>query len=112
MSVIVITGGSRGIGASTAIECARRGMSVILTYNSNPVAAESVVRTVQADGGNAVALELDVCDVGSFGVFREAVAYTLASSFGQKTCAAWSITPVMVCSTRLKPSPRHSSTAC
>lgn len=85
MSVIVITGGSRGIGASTAIECARRGMSVILTYNSNPVAAESVVRTVQADGGNAVALELDVCDVGSFGVFREAVAYTLASSFGQKT---------------------------
>jgi NAD(P)-dependent dehydrogenase (short-subunit alcohol dehydrogenase family) len=85
MSVIVITGGSRGIGASTAIECARRGMSVILTYNSNPVAAESVVRTVQADGGNAVALELDVCDVGSFGVFREAVAYTLTSSFGQKT---------------------------
>lgn len=85
MSVIVITGGSRGIGASTAIECARRGMSVILTYNSNPVAAESVVRTVQADGGNAVALELDVCEVGSFSVFREAVEYTLASSFGQKT---------------------------
>ena len=37
MGIVVITGGSRGIGASTAIECARRGMGIVLTYNRNPV---------------------------------------------------------------------------
>ena len=39
MKNVLITGGSRGIGASTAIECARRGFGVILTWNSKPQAA-------------------------------------------------------------------------
>lgn len=60
MSVIVITGGSRGIGASTALECARRGLGVILTYEHNPGAAEDVVRRIIDAGGSAVALPLDV----------------------------------------------------
>ncbi|MGB5825849.1 MAG: SDR family NAD(P)-dependent oxidoreductase, partial [Pseudomonas mandelii] len=46
MSVIVITGGSRGIGASAAVHCARRGMGVILTYKSNVQAADSVVQRI------------------------------------------------------------------
>ena len=46
MNTILITGGSRGIGASTAIECARRGMGVILTDPRNPEAAQAVVQRI------------------------------------------------------------------
>jgi NAD(P)-dependent dehydrogenase (short-subunit alcohol dehydrogenase family) len=84
MKVIVITGGSRGIGASAAIECARRGMGVILTFNSNADAAADVVRRIGVEGGKAVALPLDVSDVGNlanFDAFRDAVRNTLQSTW-------------------------------
>lgn len=77
MSVIVITGGSRGIGASTARHIAQRGTGVILTYNNNPQAAAEVVGSIDQAGGKAVALKLDVGNVGSFEAFREAVVMTL-----------------------------------
>jgi len=82
MGVIVITGGSRGIGASTAEFCAQRGMGVILTYNSNPEAAQTVVRRIEAAGGKAVALKLDVADVSGFEVFRQAVLHVLQTNWG------------------------------
>ena len=85
MSVIVITGGSRGIGASAAEHCARRGMGVILTYKTNADSAISVVHRIQASGGKAVALELDVADVSRFDSFREAVALTLQATWGVAT---------------------------
>ncbi|MGE8180127.1 SDR family NAD(P)-dependent oxidoreductase [Pseudomonas mandelii] len=85
MSVIVITGGSRGIGASAAVHCARRGMGVILTYKSNVQAADSVVQRIKSEGGHAVALELDVCHAGSFGVFVDAVRQTLQSNWQTTT---------------------------
>lgn len=80
MKIIVITGGSRGIGASAAVECARRGLGVILTYNRNPDAAQAVVRKIDAMGGQAVALPLDVADASAFPAFQEAVLETLAST--------------------------------
>jgi len=85
MSVIVITGGSRGIGASAAEHCAQRGMGVILTYKSNPEAAAAVVQRIQSNGGKAVALELDVANAGSFAAFREAVQQTLQATWGVST---------------------------
>ncbi|RMR07941.1 Short-chain dehydrogenase [Pseudomonas savastanoi pv. glycinea] len=81
MGVIVITGGSRGIGASAAEHAAERGMGVILTYNSNPQAAASVVERIEQAGGKAVALKLDVSDVGSFDAFREAVELALSETW-------------------------------
>lgn len=83
MSIIVITGGSRGIGASTAVECARRGLGVILTYNRHPGAAHDVVRRIVDAGGKAVALPLDVADVSAFAAFRQAVAQALASHWAE-----------------------------
>ncbi|SFB32041.1 NAD(P)-dependent dehydrogenase, short-chain alcohol dehydrogenase family [Rhizobium sp. NFR07] len=77
MKIVIVTGGSRGLGASTAIECARKGMGVIITYNSNLEKADEVVRTIVENGGQAVALKLDVGDVGSFAGFHEAVAAQL-----------------------------------
>ena len=69
MGVIVITGGSRGIGASAAEHCAQKGMGVILTYNSNADAAQSVVQRIESAGGKAVALKLDVADISGFEAF-------------------------------------------
>ncbi|SDE53604.1 SDR family NAD(P)-dependent oxidoreductase [Belnapia rosea] len=77
MEVIVITGGSRGIGAATARACADRGLGVILTYNSHSEAAEAVVGQIKQSGGRAVALPLDVADTESYASFREAVTRSL-----------------------------------
>jgi NAD(P)-dependent dehydrogenase (short-subunit alcohol dehydrogenase family) len=85
MSIVIITGGSRGLGASIATHCARRGLGVILTYNSNGQAAEQVVRTIEADGCKAVALELDVSDSASFPAFRAAVVEALARAWKAQT---------------------------
>jgi NAD(P)-dependent dehydrogenase (short-subunit alcohol dehydrogenase family) len=84
MSVIVITGGSRGIGASAAEECARLGMGVILTYQRNAEAAASVVQRIQVSGGTAVALQLDVADVSQFDDFRQKVVHALQATWGEK----------------------------
>jgi NAD(P)-dependent dehydrogenase (short-subunit alcohol dehydrogenase family) len=77
MSIVIITGGSRGLGASSAIQCARKGMGVILTYNSSPDAAQEVVQSIEAEGGRAVALHLDVGDSASFPAFRDEVRDSL-----------------------------------
>jgi len=77
MGVIVITGGSRGIGAAAAKECAKRGLGVILTYNQNPAAADAVAGEIKKGGGVASTLPLDVSDVSSFSTFREAVELQL-----------------------------------
>ncbi|MGI4748480.1 MAG: SDR family NAD(P)-dependent oxidoreductase [Janthinobacterium lividum] len=83
MTIAIITGGSRGIGRSAALQCAARGIDVILTYNSHPDGAEDVVRTIEADGGKAVALKLDVSDTSSFPAFRNAVTATLTATWGR-----------------------------
>lgn len=83
MSIVIITGGSRGLGASAAIHCARRGMGVILTYNANSDAAAAVVRDIAGDGGRAVALKLDVADSVTFPAFRDSVATTLRDVWGR-----------------------------
>jgi NAD(P)-dependent dehydrogenase (short-subunit alcohol dehydrogenase family) len=63
--IVLITGASRGIGAHAAIECARRGMRIILTYKNHPDAAADVVRRIEEQGGQAAALQLDVGDAAS-----------------------------------------------
>jgi short-subunit dehydrogenase len=35
MKIVIVTGSSRGLGASTAIKCAERGMGAIVTFNRN-----------------------------------------------------------------------------
>lgn len=80
-NVVVITGGSRGIGASTALEAARRGLGVILTYNASPDAAHALVREIVGTGGKAVALRLDVAAVDTFAAFRVEVEQALAATW-------------------------------
>jgi NAD(P)-dependent dehydrogenase (short-subunit alcohol dehydrogenase family) len=58
--VLVITGGSRGIGAATALLAATRGYTVCVNYHKNQAAAEAVVGEIKANGGNAIAVAADV----------------------------------------------------
>ncbi len=60
--VLLITGGSRGIGAATALLAAQRGYAVAVNYASNSLAADEVVRTIRAGGGTAMAVQADVGD--------------------------------------------------
>ncbi|WP_405591370.1 SDR family oxidoreductase [Streptomyces sp. NBC_01092] len=60
--VALVTGGSRGIGAATALRLAREGADVAVTYVHGKEAAEEVVRAVQALGRRAVALRADAGD--------------------------------------------------
>ena len=60
--VVLITGGSRGIGAATALLAARQGYAVGVNYRRDEAAAASVVAQIVAAGGRAVALQADVSD--------------------------------------------------
>ena len=58
--VLLVTGGSRGIGAATALLAAQQGYAVAVNYTAHPEAADDVVRQIRAGGGNALALQADV----------------------------------------------------
>lgn len=83
MKVVIITGGSRGLGRSAALQCAARGMGVILTYNSHPAGAQAVVAEIEAAGGKAVALALDVAQTATFPTFRDQVVEALRVTWGR-----------------------------
>lgn len=60
--VVVITGGSRGIGRATALAAAARGYRIVVGYATNQAAADEVVAAIEAKNGKAIAVK---CDVGS-----------------------------------------------
>lgn len=58
--VAVVTGASKGIGASIAVQLAAEGASVVVNYSSSREGAERVVREITGQGGKAVAVKADV----------------------------------------------------
>ena len=58
--VLVVTGGSRGIGAATSLLAAEAGYAVVVNYTGNVEAAEAVVAAIHAKGGDAIAVRGDV----------------------------------------------------
>jgi len=59
---LLITGGSRGIGAATALLAAQRGYAVAVNYTRHAEAANEVVRQIRASGGHAIAVQADVAE--------------------------------------------------
>lgn len=62
--VLLVTGGSRGIGAATALLAARQGYAVAVNYTRNEAAAHAVVESIRGGGGSAFAVHADVADEG------------------------------------------------
>ena len=60
--ILLITGGTRGIGAATARLAAARGYAVALNYRADTASAEGLVREIEGAGGTAVAIQATVAD--------------------------------------------------
>ena len=58
--VLIITGGSRGIGAAVALLAASQGYAVAVNYTANSLAADEVVRHIRVSGGTAITVQADV----------------------------------------------------
>ena len=61
--VAVVTGSSRGIGRAIALKLASLGAKVVVNYRTNAEAAREVVEAIEAQGGQAMAVQADVADV-------------------------------------------------
>ena len=75
--IAIVTGGSRGLGRSTVISLAERGVHSIFTYRSNRTEAEKTASLAREAGAKAVALQLDTGNIGAFDDFVAAVRKTL-----------------------------------
>jgi NAD(P)-dependent dehydrogenase (short-subunit alcohol dehydrogenase family) len=62
MSTLVVTGGSRGIGAAVCTAAAAAGWDVVVDYTHDEAAAAAVVERIEAAGGRALAVRADVTD--------------------------------------------------
>jgi len=58
--VLIVTGGSRGIGAATSLRAAQIGYSVCINYEKSSKNANQVVREINSKGGKAIAVQADI----------------------------------------------------
>lgn len=79
--IALITGGSRGLGKNMAIAIAKKGLDVIITYNSKKEEADAVVKEIESLGQKAASLQLNVADSGTFDSFFEEVKAALKETF-------------------------------
>ncbi|MEZ0485243.1 SDR family NAD(P)-dependent oxidoreductase [Fibrella aquatica] len=80
--IALVTGGSRGLGKNMALSLAKKGIDVVLTYNSQKDDADAVVAEIEQMGQKAAALQLNAGDVASFSAFSTALTTALTSVFG------------------------------
>ncbi|OYQ43502.1 short-chain dehydrogenase [Flavobacterium cyanobacteriorum] len=79
--IALVTGGSRGLGKNMAIALAKKGLNVILTYNSNEAEGKNTVKEIEALGQKAAALQLDVATADNFDAFFIQVKAVLKDNF-------------------------------
>lgn len=82
--IVLITGGSRGLGRDTALRFALAGADVILTYRSGKAEAEEVVAEIERSGRKAAALPLDAGRTETFGEFVNAVRGLLTEKWARE----------------------------
>jgi NAD(P)-dependent dehydrogenase (short-subunit alcohol dehydrogenase family) len=75
--VLLVTGGSRGIGAATSLLAAQKGWAVAVNYTANSQAADDVVAQIQKAGGEAMSVQADVANEEQVLAMFEKVRSTL-----------------------------------
>ena len=83
--IVLITGGSRGLGRSMALKLADKGNDIVLTYHSKQADAEHAVAEIKALGRKAVAMQLDVAKSTEFAGFANRLTNTLEEYWGTDT---------------------------
>jgi NAD(P)-dependent dehydrogenase (short-subunit alcohol dehydrogenase family) len=79
--IALVTGGSRGLGKNMALSLAKKGINIILTYNSKKEEALAVVAEIEKTGQKAAALQLNTGEVKSFDAFFTQVKTVLKETF-------------------------------
>jgi NAD(P)-dependent dehydrogenase (short-subunit alcohol dehydrogenase family) len=80
-TVTLITGANRGLGRNTALNIARNGGDVVLTFRNGEDQAKAVVAEIEAMGRKAVSLHLDVSDISTFPAFASSLKGILTSAW-------------------------------
>ncbi|WP_441279399.1 SDR family oxidoreductase [Tardiphaga sp. 172_B4_N1_3] len=83
--ITLVTGASRGLGRNTALNIARYGGDVVLTYQSRSEDAQAVVSEIQRMGRKAVALQLDTGKIAGFADFAGRLRTALRETWSRET---------------------------
>ncbi|RZJ48247.1 MAG: SDR family oxidoreductase, partial [Chryseobacterium sp.] len=79
--IALVTGASRGLGKDSALQLAKKGFDLILTYQTKKEAADEVVKEIETLGQKAVALPLDISTTKGFDQFVTEVKNVLDTHF-------------------------------
>ena len=79
----LVTGGSRGLGKNMAITIAKKGIDIVITYNSNKEAADKIVEEIKSLGQRALAFQLDTSDTKRFDNFIDQLTTYLKAETGE-----------------------------
>ncbi|MEZ5083061.1 MAG: SDR family oxidoreductase [Bacteroidales bacterium] len=80
--VALITGGSRGLGKNMALSIAKKGLDIAITFKTNHEKANEVVSEIKRLGQNALAIQLDVSEHGTFSKFFDNLQTSIKAEFG------------------------------
>ncbi|UJH67714.1 SDR family NAD(P)-dependent oxidoreductase [Allomuricauda sp. SCSIO 65647] len=75
--IALVTGGSRGLGKDMALNLAKKGLDVVITYHSNAAAAQETLNDIEAEGAKGLALQLDARNVSTFDDFKNTLVTEL-----------------------------------
>lgn len=79
--IALVTGGSRGLGKDSALQLAKKGFDIIITYQTKKEDAEKVVHEINNLGQKAFAVQLNLSTTSSFESFKNQIETILASNF-------------------------------
>ncbi len=79
--IALVTGGGRGLGKDMALSLAKKGIDVIITYNTNKEDAEIVASEIITTGQRSVSLQFDVSDIQNIDNFIKHLSETLKTKF-------------------------------
>lgn len=82
IKIALVTGGSRGLGKNMALELAKKGIHIILTYNNNEDKAKEVIKEIERLEQQAIAVQLNVTEFNNFEEFFAIVKKSIKSKFG------------------------------